>query len=171
MVEVYWGARCQVYVTPVGPDEIGVALLSRDSHLRLDAALSEFPVLEQRIGTARPASMERGATTTSRRLRRVFHGRTVLIGDASGSVDAIAGEGLTLSFLQAFALADALAAGNPDSYQAEHRRLARIAAVKANLLLLLDRFPCLGRMLPHGMASLASGVFDRIATCVRASGA
>jgi flavin-dependent dehydrogenase len=38
-VEVHWGQRCQIYVTPVSHDEIGIASLSRDSHLRLDSAL------------------------------------------------------------------------------------------------------------------------------------
>ena len=32
LVEVHWGARCQIYVTPVGHDEIGLALVTRDSH-------------------------------------------------------------------------------------------------------------------------------------------
>ena len=146
MVEVYWGARCQVYVTPVSSDEIGVAVLSRDSHLRLDAALREFPALERQLRAARFTSTERGAATISRRLRRVFRGRTVLIGDASGSVDAIAGEGLSLAFLQAFALADALAAGELSLYQTEHRRLARHPAIMANAMLLLDRFPWLRRL-------------------------
>jgi flavin-dependent dehydrogenase len=151
MVEVYWGARCQVYVTPVSSDEIGVALLSRDSHLRLDAALDEFPTLARRLENARLTTTERGAATTSRRLGRVFHGRTVLIGDASGSVDAITGEGLSLSFLQALALADALAANDLSSYQAEHRRLARHAAITGKGLLLLDRFPSLRRMILWGL--------------------
>ena len=49
-VEVHWGSRCQLYVTPVSGDEVGIALLSRDSHLRLDTALHEFPELQERLG-------------------------------------------------------------------------------------------------------------------------
>jgi flavin-dependent dehydrogenase len=75
----------------------------------------------------------------------------VLNGDASGSVDAITGEGLSLSFLQALALADALAANDLSSYQAEHRRLARHAAITGKGLLLLDRFPSLRRMILWGL--------------------
>jgi flavin-dependent dehydrogenase len=152
MVEVYWGVRCQVYVTPVSSDEIGVAVLSRDSHLRLDAALREFPALEWQLRSARPTSAERGATTISRRLRRVFRGRTVLIGDASGSVDAITGEGLSLAFQQAFALADALAADELSSYEVEHRRLSRHPAIMANTVFLLDRFPWLRRLVFQGLS-------------------
>ncbi len=86
-------------------------------------------------------SEERGAVTVMRRLRRVYRGRTALIGDASGSVDAITGEGMGLAFRQALALADALVADNLDQYQAAHRRLARRPAFMAQLMLMLDRFP------------------------------
>ena len=79
----------------------------------LNTALREFPELERRLQGAWPCSAERGAVTVSRKLRRVFHGRTVLVGDASGSVDAITGEGLSLSFHQAVALAEALVPGQP----------------------------------------------------------
>jgi flavin-dependent dehydrogenase len=142
-VEVHWGSHCQIYVTPVSQDEVGVALLSRDPHLRLDGALEQFPELQGRLRGARESSTERGAVTVSRRLRRVFRGHTVLIGDASGSVDAITGEGLSLSFQQAIALSEALCSGNLAYYQAAHSRLARRPTLFANLLLLLDRFPWL----------------------------
>jgi menaquinone-9 beta-reductase len=144
-VEVHWGARCQIYVTPVSGDEVGVALLSSDSHVRLDSGLQEFPELQRRLQGAATCSGERGAVTVSRRLRRVFRGRTALIGDASGSVDAITGEGLSLSFHQAIALSDALYCGDLAPYQVEHRRLARRPAFIASLLLQMDRFPLLRR--------------------------
>jgi len=144
-VEVHWGSRCQIYVTPVSQDEIGIAVLSRDSHLRLDSALSEFPELRRRLQGAEPSGAERGAVTVSRRLRRVFRGHTVLVGDASGSVDAITGEGLSLSFHQAVALSEALGSGELASYQAEHSRLTRRPAFVSGMLLSLDRFPWLRR--------------------------
>ncbi len=143
-VEVHWGQRCQIYVTPVSRQEIGIALLSRDSHLRVDTALDEFPELRRRLLHGESGA-ERGAVTVSRRLRRVFQGRTVLVGDASGSVDAITGEGLSLSFHQAVALSEALVSGDLTSYQTAHRRLARRPALVARLLLALDRFPWLRR--------------------------
>jgi len=151
-VEVHWGSRCQIYVTPVSPSEIGVALLSRDSHLRLDGALSEFPELQQRLQGVAATSSERGAVTASRRLCRVFRGGTVLIGDASGSVDAITGQGLSLSFHQAIAMAEAFCSGDLTSYQAEHSRLARRPVFAANILLLLDRFALLRRSVLRALA-------------------
>jgi menaquinone-9 beta-reductase len=150
-VEVHWGARCQVYITPVSDREIGVAVLSRDPRIRLNTALNEFPELQKRLRGGGESGAERGAVTASRRLRSVFSGNTVLIGDASGSVDAITGDGLSLSFQQAIALSEALYAGHLEAYQAEHRRLARRPALMGSLLLLMDRFPsvrrCVLRML------------------------
>ena len=140
-MELHWGNcqrdACQIYVTPVGPEEICVALISSNPHLRLDEALQEFPVLAARLGHAAHASTERGAVTVSRTLRRVYRGNTALVGDASGGVDAITGEGLCLAFRQAALLADCLADGNLARYQAEHRRLIRRPALMARLMLLM----------------------------------
>ena len=93
-----------MYVTAVNRTEICVALITRDSRLRLEQALPQFPELNRRLAGADASSTERGAVTALRSLRRVSRGRTILIGDASGSVDAITGEGLSLSFHQAIAL-------------------------------------------------------------------
>jgi flavin-dependent dehydrogenase len=162
-VEVHWGARCQIYVTPVSSDEIGIAVLSRYAHLRLDSALMEFQELQRRLQGAEASSAERGAMTVSRRLRRLFRGHTILIGDASGSVDAITGEGLSLSFHQAVALSEALCSGDLGSYQAEHRRLARRPALMARLLLALDRFPPLRRSVLR-MLTLEPSMFAKLLT-------
>ncbi len=160
-VEVHWGPRCQMYVTPVGRDEIGVALLSRDPHLRLDPALQDFPTLLQKLKGAVASSTERGAVTVSRKLRSVYRDRTVLIGDASGSVDAITGEGLSLSLHQAVVLADAMVAGDLAKYQIEHRRLARRPMWMADLMLTLDRLPALRRPVLSSMA-LQPLIFEKL---------
>jgi flavin-dependent dehydrogenase len=152
-METYWGAGAQMYVTPVNQSEVCVALITRDSHLRMEQALQQFPQLSRRLAGAVPSTMERGAVTASRSLLRVFRGKTILIGDASGSVDAITGEGLSLSFHQAIALADALVSGDLDGYQAEHRRLARRPHMMGNLMLLLDRFPALRRRVIRSLAA------------------
>ncbi len=140
-VEVYWGPGCQMYVAGVARDEMLIGLLTRDPRQRLNDALPRFPELASKLEGAATLSEERGAVTVMRRLRRVYRGNIALIGDASGSVDAITGEGLGLAFRQALALADALAANNLDQYQAAHTRLARRPALMAQLMLVLDRFP------------------------------
>ena len=65
-------------------------------------------------------------------------GNVALIGDASGGVDAITGEGLSLSFHQAEALAEAMASNDLNKYQVAHRRFALRPAFMARVLLLLD---------------------------------
>jgi flavin-dependent dehydrogenase len=137
-MELHWGTNCQLYVTPVGSEEVCVALMSRDPRLRLDEALREFPEVAARLRDAEHGSVERGAVSVTRRLARVCGGRVALIGDASGGVDAITGEGLCLAFIQAHLLADCLVAGNLTPYQAGHRALARRPAVMARLMLLLE---------------------------------
>ncbi|MGH9504782.1 MAG: NAD(P)/FAD-dependent oxidoreductase [Terriglobales bacterium] len=137
-MELHWGPRCQIYVTPVAADEICVALISRDPHLRLEGALTAFPELVSRLRGAEPSSAERGAISATRKLRRVYHGNVALVGDASGAVDAITGEGLCLSFRQAEVLAEGFAAGNLQRYQQLHGELARRPALMARLMLMLD---------------------------------
>jgi flavin-dependent dehydrogenase len=144
-MEVHWGQRAQVYVTPLGNDETCIALISRDPRMRLQDAWKEFPKLAGHLRYAEPSTPERGAVTVTRSLKQVYKGNIALIGDASGSVDAVTGEGLCLSFQQAIALADALGSGNLHSYQRAHRQLARRPNTMSGLLLLLDRFPSLRR--------------------------
>jgi flavin-dependent dehydrogenase len=151
-MEIYWGCGCQMYVTPVSSQEVCVAVISRDSRLRFDNALPQFPELDSRLAQASAFTVEQGSVSASRRLRRVFRNQTILMGDASGSVDAIAGEGLSLSFHQALALADALVNEDLAAYQAEHRRLARRPAFMASLMLSLDRFPWLRPVVLRAMA-------------------
>ncbi len=137
-MEIHWGERCQVYVTPVAPDEVCVVTISRDQRLRLDEALLDFPELAHRLAVSTSTSAERGAVSASRRLKSVYSDHVALVGDASGSVDAITGEGLCLLFHHATALADALAAGDLRQYAAEHRRIGRRPAIMADLMLMLE---------------------------------
>ena len=137
-MELHWGPKCQIYVTPIAADEICVALVSRDPHLRLDAALSAFPEIISRLGGVEQSSVERGSTTVTRKLRQVYQGRVALVGDASGAVDSVTGQGLCLTFRQAEVLANCLVDGNLQRYQQEHTALARRPAMMARLLLALD---------------------------------
>ena len=142
-MEVHWSNRAQAYVTPLGNDEICVALMSRDPRMRLAWTWREFPVLASCMRHAEPSSAERGAVTVTCRLRHVYRGSVALTGDASGSVDAITGEGLCLSFRHALALADALSKGKLLSYQRVHRQLVQRPHIMGRLLLILDEYPAL----------------------------
>jgi flavin-dependent dehydrogenase len=137
-MEIHWGEDHQIYVTPVAATEVCVVLISRDAHLRLEDAMPRFPELRRRLTGAAVSSRERGGISISRRLRSVTDGHVALVGDASGSVDAITGEGLCLLFQQSILLAEALETGDLARYQAEHRRLGRRPELMARLMLLLD---------------------------------
>ena len=144
-VEVHWGDDCQFYVSPVGPDTMCAALLSHSPRLRIAEALPRFRMLAARLESATPLGVERGATCATVQLPRVTRGNVASVGDASGSVDAITGQGLFLAFSQSLALADALAASDLSQYEAAHRRLARRPSMMARLLLALDGRPRLRR--------------------------
>jgi flavin-dependent dehydrogenase len=137
--EIHWGEKAQAYVTPVSSHEICVVLISNDPNVRFGETLRRFPELLKRLDGAPQVSSARGAATSMFHLKTVYRGNVALIGDASGSVDAITGEGLALSFRQATALAGALAGNGLEGYQKAHRRLFRRPRFMGNLLLLLDR--------------------------------
>jgi menaquinone-9 beta-reductase len=142
-MELHWGRGCQIYVTPVDRESVCVALISRDRGLRLESALSRFPALVRRLAGAPITTSEQGAISASRRLHSVARGNVALVGDASGSVDAITGEGLRLAFQQAVCLADALEKEDVTQYARDHRKLLRRPAFMADSLLMIDRFPAL----------------------------
>lgn len=167
-MEIYWGAACQIYVTPVSSDEVCAVVISRDRHLRFDQTLHTFPELMRRLNGSTPASPERGAITASCGLKDVVRGRVALLGDASGSVDAITGEGLCLSFQQAIALARALDTGHLASYQAEHRRLLRRPVLMARLMLCLDEFGWLRQRALRAFSATPSAFSTLLATHVGA---
>jgi flavin-dependent dehydrogenase len=124
-VEIHWGDGRQLYVTPVAAEEVGVAAMSEDPQLRFGEVIRRFPRIAERLKGKEATTAERGAVSSSRILESVYRGHVALIGDASGSVDAITGDGLSLAFRQAVALADALESGDLASYQVAHRRVAR----------------------------------------------
>jgi flavin-dependent dehydrogenase len=142
-VEVYWGNHCQGYATAVSPDQVCVALASDDPNLRLEEGLRQLPELEARLAGSPVISSERGDVTGNRQFHRVWRDNIALLGDASGTVDAVTGEGLGLAFSQAVVLADCLRTGDLALYQREHRRLALRPLWMARLMLTLDRRPWL----------------------------
>ena len=144
-MELHWGRHGEIYVTPVSKDQVCVALISRDPKLRLTEALRRFPELKARLDGADVSSAEKGALTATCKLKRVSRGNVALIGDASGTVDAITGEGLCLAFSQAMVLADCLRTGDLARYEQEHRRLALRPFLMARLMLILDGRPRLQR--------------------------
>ena len=138
-VEVHWADDAQAYVTPVGDDEVCIVILSEKSAMRNEVIAAKFPELAAQLRTTTVLGTERGAVTTTRRLRQVHKGKVVLVGDASGAVDAITGEGLNLSFQHALALADCLPTRDLSTYQKIHRNLQIRPSITGYLLSVLGR--------------------------------
>ncbi len=141
LVEVHWGADCQMIVTPTGPEEVCLALFTNDHRQRIDRALAQFPGLARRLAGARPASTESGARTALSKARFVARGNVALVGDAACSFDGIAGQGLNLAFQAAGHLADALAREDLSSYAAAHREITRTPVRITDLMLLMACHP------------------------------
>ncbi len=160
-VEVYWAHGFQVYVTPVDDGQVGIAVIARDSKLRVASAVAHCPNLARRLRFAAPTSTERGSASVSRRLPCVTKGNVALVGDASGSLDAITGDGLSLAFEQAEALGKALRAGEMAPYEAAHRRIRRAPSLMAAALLAMDRYPLLNRLVMRGL-SAKPAIFSQI---------
>ncbi|MDE3164495.1 MAG: FAD-dependent monooxygenase [Acidobacteriota bacterium] len=151
-MELHWGDGCQMYLTPVGEHELCAVLISSDPRKRLSTALAEFPEAAARLAAGQALNSERGGITATRRLRAVARGNVALVGDASGSVDAITGEGLCLLFQHATALADALQGGSLEPYQAAHRQIGRRPEFMSDMMLLFDRRRRLRRRAIRAMA-------------------
>src|SRR5262249_52017028 len=148
-VEIHWGRRVQAYVTPIAKDEVSVVVIGeRSKEAEFEMALASLPDLREHLRQAEPAGRERGAVTSSRSLQNVRRGNIALLGDASGSVDAITGEGLRLALLQALALAESIEAGALDQYELAHRALEERPLLMARLMVWLGRHDLLrGRVL------------------------
>ena len=122
-VEVHWSANAEAYVTPIGDDCVGVAVLS-DVRGPFDDRLAEFPTLVDRLG-GRRVSAVRAAGPLRQRVSGRVAGRVLLVGDAAGYVDALTGEGLAIAFACARALVDRVASAQAVAYEADYRRISR----------------------------------------------
>ena len=139
-MEIHWGPRAQAYVTPISGQEVCIVTMAEKAEdAEFEGALEPMPELRERLTGAQLSSRERGAITTMCSLRRVSHGNVALVGDASGGVDAITGEGLRLSFCQANALAEAMRLNDLGQYESAHRKLAQRPMWMGRLMLQLGR--------------------------------
>ena len=139
LVEVYWHPLGQAYVTPIGPEEVCVAMTGARSALRIRDLPEIFPALAERLGNASVTSSMRGSVSASVRLRQVTRGRVALVGDASGSVDSITGDGISLALEQSIALAGALASGDLELYERAHAKILAMPLLMARILVMIGQ--------------------------------
>lgn len=145
LVQVHWAERSEAYVTPVAPDQVGVAILSGD-RLPFEEQLHGFPELTDLLAGAEAAPV-RGAGPLRRRTRRRVDGRVLLVGDAAGYVDALTGEGIAVSLACARSLVQCLVAGTPEAYESRWTAQSRrYRAITSSLLWATGR-PALRRVL------------------------
>lgn len=137
-VEVHWGERCQMVVTPTRGDEVCVSFFTSDPRQRIDGALPQFPEIAKRLAGAEVITPEQGTSVGLMSARRAVRGRVALVGDASCAVDGIAGHGLSLGLEGALYLGEALARGDLRSYEAAHRKITTIPERMTRLLLVMD---------------------------------
>jgi flavin-dependent dehydrogenase len=174
-VEVHWTDGLEAYVTPTGPDRVGVALLwGGEEKGDYDRFLQRFPALLDKLGP--PETEVRGAGPFDVSVDAQVRGRVFLVGDAAGYVDAITGEGVALGFTSAQALVATLE--RPAAWTAtwrsitrRHRQLTRVLlavadrpALRRQMIRAFRRHPSLfGSLLSYNSESLPHFDSPRIA--------
>jgi flavin-dependent dehydrogenase len=156
-VEVHWSPLAEAYVTPVGDGLVGVAVLS-SSGAPYDELLAQVPTLRERLRGVQWATPVRGAGPLRQTVGQRVAGRVLLVGDAAGYVDALTGEGIRTGLACAQAAVAAVAAGDPEAYEAQWRRLTRSYRILTNGLLTSTR-PRVVRRYVAGAAQRVPAVF------------
>lgn len=158
-VEVHWGADSEAYVTPVGDDLVGVAVLTAQRR-GWHQELARFPALLDRIDGAEAVTGVRGAGPLRQRVSARALGRVLLVGDAGGYVDALTGEGLAVGLAQAAVAIDSIAAGRPERYPWAAAGVSRSSTILTAGMLAATRTHG-GRRLVLGAATRAPWLFGR----------
>jgi len=171
-VEVFWQRGIEAYVTPCGPGQVSVAFLWHRDGFRplrrgkslLPSLLEPFPELQEHLGNAAAVGHTLAVGPLQRNARASAAGGVALVGDASGYLDALTGEGIGLALAQALALeacaAPRLLERGPEGpaldldelggYVQAHRALCRPNRLLTHALLGLGRRP--------GLVELAVGL-------------
>lgn len=155
-VEVTLGEGFESYLTPLGGDLHGLAFLW--SPHRLGRPLPGEGAQWERLWARFPSSFRnrfpkadqffgpnRAIGPLQQQVVSVLHpsGRVALVGDASGYLDALTGEGLCLGFQQARILASLVCQNNLARYPASYRQLKLRHLIVVNGLLHLLKRPWL----------------------------
>ena len=143
LVEVHWVADAEAYITPLAGGLIGVAVLG-PPRTDFDDVLARMPELRARLGRADAVEALRGAGPLRQRSSARSVGRVLLLGDASGYVDALTGEGIRVGLAHARAAVEAIGAADSRSaavYDREWVRVSRDFRVITSALLAAAQSP------------------------------
>src|SRR5579883_2110234 len=181
-VENHLARGAEAYVTPTGAERVNVCFQWDPRTLpgphSYEAFLDRFPILRERVRGADADSTVRGLGPLVRTSTARVADRLVLVGDAAGFIDGISGEGLTLAFRCAEALAEilpgALARGATaralEPYERTFRReYGRYSFLTRGLLAIASR-PRLRRALVGGLVRCPSLSQSLLRRAVAAAG-
>ena len=114
-LEVHWAGDAEAYVTPCGREEVGVAVMWEAEEKKtgggqrlMESMLSRFPRLNASLQGVRSSAAARAIGPMHQVARSPVSDGVALVGDASGYLDAITGEGISLALAQAQALYDSV---------------------------------------------------------------
>lgn len=156
LVEVHWARDAEAYVTPVGEELVGVAVLCRGGAPYGDW-LARFPALAERLSGAQPVTGVRGAGPLRQGASGLRRGRALLVGDAAGYLDALTGEGIAVGLAGAEVLVGCLLAGRPQDYERQWHRVSRRSRTLTGGLLWAATRPALRRrVVPWSAAAPAA---------------
>jgi menaquinone-9 beta-reductase len=114
-VEVFVSAKHEIYVTPLPDRQVAVAILAKAGTLgqhpasQFQSLCRKFPVLASRLDGAEQITPVIGASPLSGCARAGVACGAVLLGDAAGFLDPIAGTGMTQALITAELLAEHIA--------------------------------------------------------------
>ena len=162
LIEIHWAAHAEVYVTPLAPDLVGVSLLG-PARTDFDETIAGVPALASRLLGLTSVSGLKGAGPFRQRATAPSRGRVLLVGDASGYVDAITGEGLRLGFDQARLAVERVTYGL--DYDASWLRATRDFRVLTSRLVLAATSPARPAIVPlaRALPGLYGSVVERLA--------
>jgi flavin-dependent dehydrogenase len=122
-VEVYWSDDSEAYITPTDDHNIGVAILGPAGG-SFEDRIEAFPALVERLRRVEGTKTMAAGPFRHGNLKRV-DGRVLFVGDASGYVDALTGEGIAVGLAQAKVAVESLIADRPGNYESQWRKVSR----------------------------------------------
>lgn len=156
-VEVFVGASYEIYVTPLPDRQVSVAILAkagtfgRHPALEFNSLWRAFPVLASRLDGAEQITPVLGASPLNGCARAGVGCGAVLLGDAAGFLDPIAGTGMTQALITAELPAEHVAhQRNADSrwlhsFELERQSMLRKHRVLTQVVLWLSQRASFGK--------------------------
>jgi flavin-dependent dehydrogenase len=160
LVEVHWLPNAEIYVTPVSENQVGIAVLGCRP-IDLKDCINSSPKISKKLLGCDPVSGVKGAGPLRQNTLARTKGRALLVGDASGYVDALTGEGLSIGFSQASAAVSAILQDDLASYEIQWKKITRSYRMLTNSLLWAATHPPVRKLIVPA-ASAMPWVFKKI---------